>query len=147
MEQASALVASVEVVTRRQASTLPVALERTIPMAATAQLAATTLAVTRTMAWAVDVLPGRTKGKLSSSQIFLEGCFAHTPSSGAFSSGSGGNYADDNYSYGSSKKSDSTMGRMMEKAGDMFGSDTLQAKGQQKRSQAGGYDDSGSGNY
>ena len=44
---------------------------------------------------------------------------------------------------------DSTTGKLMEKAGSMFGAKGMEEKGAQKRREAGGYgdDNTGSGNY
>lgn len=39
------------------------------------------------------------------------------------------------------KKDDSTVGKLMEKAGGMFKSDKLEQKGREKRDQTGGFDD------
>lgn len=40
----------------------------------------------------------------------------------------------------SGQSKDSTTGKLMEKAGAMFGSDKMQQRGEQKRREAGGYD-------
>ena len=66
---------------------------------------------------------------------------------GAGSGNSGGdNYGDDN---SGSKKKDSTMGKLMEKAGGMMKNEKLEQKGAQKRAEQGTYDDTtgGSGGY
>ena len=62
----------------------------------------------------------------------------------------GGRSNDDSYDDGSSGgKKDSTMGKLMEKAGGMLKNENLQQKGAQKRAEQGAYDDttSGSGGY
>jgi hypothetical protein len=56
--------------------------------------------------------------------------------------GGSSNYDDDNSGGG---KKDSTMGKLMEKAGGVLKHDGLQQKGAQKRADAGGYDDSTGG--
>ncbi|MCJ1358772.1 MAG: hypothetical protein MMC33_008772 [Icmadophila ericetorum] len=64
---------------------------------------------------------------------------------GQGNSGTGTNY------YGSSGdkqgKSDSTMGKFMEKAGNVMGNEKIAQKGAEKRQQAGGYGDNQSGGY
>lgn len=63
--------------------------------------------------------------------------------------GAGGN--SDSYDDGNSgsKKKDSTMGKLMEKAGGMMKNEKLEQKGAQKRAEQGAYDDTtgGSGGY
>ena len=58
---------------------------------------------------------------------------------------SGRDYDDDNQ--GSGKQKDSTMGKMMEKAGGMFKSDKMEEKGAEKRREAGGYEGGRSDDY
>lgn len=53
----------------------------------------------------------------------------------------------DDYDQSSSNKNDSTAGKLMEKAGNLFGSDKLQERGAEKRRDAGGYGDSSNDNY
>lgn len=65
--------------------------------------------------------------------------------------GAGGGNSGDNYDDGNSgsKKKDSTMGKLMEKAGGMMKNEKLEQKGAQKRAEQGAYDDTtgGSGGY
>ena len=68
----------------------------------------------------------------------MEQCFCGASSGGQGSGGQGyggQSYGDDD----SSGKKDSVAGKLMEKAGNLFGSDTLQQRGEDKRRGAGGY--------
>ncbi len=64
--------------------------------------------------------------------------------SGGFGGTTGGQYGDDNNTSSGGNKNDSTAGKMMEKAGNLFKSDKLQERGAEKRREAGG--DGGNGN-
>ena len=52
----------------------------------------------------------------------------------------GGGYGDDDSSGRGSKKSDSTMGKLMEKVGGMTKNENIREKGEMKRREAGGSD-------
>jgi hypothetical protein len=59
-----------------------------------------------------------------------------------------GGYGDSSYDDSSNTgNKDSTTGKLMEKAGGMFGSKSMEEKGRAKREQAGGYGDDNTGNY
>lgn len=55
------------------------------------------------------------------------------------SGGMGGGRGDYDQTSGGNKKGDSTMGKMMEKAGGLFKNEKMQTQGEEKRREAGGY--------
>lgn len=65
-----------------------------------------------------------------------------TQQSGGYGSGTGtgsGSYGDDDGTQSGGNKQDSTAGKLMQKAGDLFNSDKLKERGAEKRGDAGGY--------
>lgn len=127
---------------------------------------ATRQAVHRITDWAQVALPTRRKGKhivprRSNSTLDVRTNKQHRgvlpPEPGRddirssrrdddeYGSGGGRGYDDDETSGG--KKKDSTMGKIMEKAGGLLKSEKIERQGAEKRQDAGAYGSSGTDNY
>lgn len=138
----SELVVSTEAVIKKLLNTPVEVWVPTTPMETRKKLVAPILDVITTTVWVAGAQHLRSEGKLCnrcSDQVLL----LISTSSGIFPTEPGrDDVRRDRDDTSGSSKQDSTAGKLMEKAGGMFKSNKLQERGEQKRREAGGYDDS-----